>query len=76
MRDDWTSYRFVIYDSRVAFDITTLLAPTLRDFLLLTPHHARFWTEPEVQFHVFRRQKREEKKKKRFRKKSFQVDPI
>ena len=26
MRDDWTTYRFVIYDSWVAFDVTTLLA--------------------------------------------------
>lgn len=26
MRDDWATYRFVIYDCRVAFDVTTLLA--------------------------------------------------
>ena len=26
MRDDWTTYRFVIYDSWVAFDATSLLA--------------------------------------------------
>ena len=34
MRGDWTTYRFVIYDSWVAFDVTTLLA--------LGPHPARF----------------------------------
>ena len=34
MRDDWTTYRFVIYDSWVAFDVTTLLASG--------PHPARF----------------------------------
>ena len=25
-RDDWTTYRFAIYDSWVAFDVTTILA--------------------------------------------------
>ena len=34
MRDDWTTYRFVIYDSWVAFDVTTVLASG--------PHPARF----------------------------------
>lgn len=34
MRDDWTTYRFVIYDFRVAFDVITLLA--------LGPKPARF----------------------------------
>ena len=54
MRDDWTTYRFVIYDSWVAFDVTTLLAsgPHPARFsafyhtapLSRGPHLARFWT--------------------------------
>ena len=41
MRDDCTTTRFVIYDSWVAFDVTTLLtsAPNLLGFLLLTTLH-------------------------------------
>ena len=91
MRDDWTTYRFVIYDFLVAFDVSTLpasgphparfsafdvIAPLSRG-----PRLARFWTEPEVQFHVFRRLKR--KGKNDFEKKTpfmlkfiYQVDPI
>ena len=52
MRDDWTTYRFVIYDSWVAFDVTTLLASGPKparfsafDFttpLSRSPHFARF----------------------------------
>ena len=73
MCDDWTTYRFVIYDSWVAFDATTLLAsgPHPARFsvfgataqLSRGPHLARFWIEPEVQFHVFRGLKRKEIKK-------------
>ena len=82
MRDDWTTYRFVIYDSWVAFDVTTLLAsgPHTARFsafdvtapLSRGPRLARFWTEPEVQFHAFRRLKHGEKKG--FEKKSFHVE--
>ena len=41
VRDDWTTYRFVIYDSWFAFDVTTLLAsgPKPARFLLLTSLH-------------------------------------
>ena len=71
MRDNWSTYRFVIYDSGVAFDVTTLLAsgPYPAQFsafdvtapLSLGPHLARFWTEPEKQFQVLKRLKRKEK---------------
>ena len=72
MRNGWTSYRFVIYDSLVAFDVTTLVAsgPHPARFsafgvtapLSRGPHLAWFRTEPEVQFHVFRGPKRGDKK--------------
>ena len=72
MREDWTTYRSVMYDSWVAFDVITLLALSPKPaqfsaFDLTTPlsrgpHLAQFWTKREVQFHVFRRLKRGEKK--------------
>ena len=52
MCDDWTTYRFVIYDSRIAFDVTTLLASgpeparfsafDVTSSLFRGPHLARF----------------------------------
>ena len=73
MRNDRTTNRYVIYDSWVAFDVTTLLAsgPHLMQFsafdvttpLSQGPHIAWFWTKPEVQFYAFRRLKRGEKNK-------------
>ena len=67
MRDNWTTYRFVIYDSWVVLDVTSLLASG--------PRPARFsaFDEPEVQFHVYRRLKRK-KKKPIFFKKNFPVE--
>ena len=71
MRDDWTTYRFLIYDSLVAFDVTTLLAPGPKPArfsafdvttpLYRGPHLARFSTKPEVQFHALSWLKRGEK---------------
>ena len=61
MRDDWTTY------SRVAFDVTTLLASGPKHvrfsaFDVIALHHypeapylAWFRTKPEVPFHVLRR---------------------
>ena len=52
MRDDWTTYRFVIHDSWVAFDVTSLLATGPKPGRLFAfdvtsplsrgPHAARF----------------------------------
>ena len=82
MRDDRTSSRFVIYDFWGAFDVTTLLASgphpaRFSAFDATAPlsrgsHLALFWTEPEVQFHVFRRLKSREKND--FEKKTLHVE--
>ena len=84
MRDDWTTYRFAIYDSWVAFDVTNLLTSGSKParFSIPPPRHYATIPRPPPRAVLnqtgsaisrFLTAKTRRKKKGGFRKKIFEI---